>query len=74
MKKHFYTGSMTVISITFVLLVLALFTKGFTHDILLEASAFMVSVKLIMMAYRNSVYSKGLENELKEIKLILKEK
>ena len=74
MKKHFDTGSMVVIIITFVLFVLALFTTGFTHDLLLEAGVFLVSVKLIMMAYHNSVSSKELHNELKEIKGILKDK
>ncbi|MDH3567542.1 MAG: hypothetical protein OEM61_09340 [Desulfobacteraceae bacterium] len=74
MKKHFDTGSMIVIIITFVLFMLALFTTGFTHDLLLEAGVFLVSVKLIMMAYHNSVSSKELKNELKEIKLILKDK
>jgi hypothetical protein len=68
MKKHFDTGSMFVIIITFVLFMLALFTKGFTQDLLLEAGIFLVSVKLIMMAYLNSVYIKSIENELKEIK------
>jgi hypothetical protein len=47
---------------------MALFTKGFTQDLLLEAGIFLVSVKLIMMAYLNSVYIKSIENELKEIK------
>ena len=74
MGKHFDTGSLIVIIITFILFVLSLFTKGFTHDLLLETGVFLVSVKLIMMAYQNSVYMKGLENELKEIKLILKDK
>jgi len=74
MKRHFDTGSMIVIIITFVLFVLALFTTGFTHDLLLEAGVFLVSVKLIMMAYHNSVSSKELKNELREIKLILKDK
>lgn len=74
MKKHFDTGSMIVIIITFILFVLALFTKGFTHDLLLEAGVFLVSVKLIMMAYHNSAYIKGIEDELKGIKEILKEK
>ena len=71
MKKHFDTGSMFVIIITFVLFMLALFTKGFTQDLLLEAGIFLVSVKLIMMAYLNSVYIKSIENELKEIKVLL---
>jgi len=74
MGAYFDTGSLIVIIVTFVLFIVALFTKGFTHDILLEAGVFLVSAKLIMMAYSNSVYIKGIENELKEIKLILKDK
>ncbi|MGB6009868.1 MAG: hypothetical protein WBI57_01195 [Desulfobacterales bacterium] len=74
MKKHFDGGSIIVIIITFVLFILALFTKGFTHDLLLEAGVFLVSVKLIMMVYNNSVFTKELKNELKEIKEILKKK
>jgi Na+-translocating ferredoxin:NAD+ oxidoreductase RnfE subunit len=74
MKKHFDTGSMVVIIITFFLFILALFTKGFTQDLLLESGVFLVSVKLIMMARANSINSKRLEIEIKEIKAILKEK
>jgi len=68
MKKHFDAGSMIVIVITFVLFILALFTKGFTHDLLLEAGVFLVSVKLIMMAYKNSVNVESFRKELREIK------
>ena len=74
MKKHFDIGSMIVIIITFVLFILALFTKGFTHDLLLESGVFLVSVKLIMMSRANSIYLNRLEKEIKEIKEILKEK
>ena len=74
MKKHFDVGSMIVIIVTFFLFILALFTKGFTHDLLLEAGVFLVSVKLIMMGYHNSVYIKSIENELKDIKGLLEEK
>ncbi|MBW2240001.1 MAG: hypothetical protein JRD87_00895 [Deltaproteobacteria bacterium] len=74
MGKHFDVGSMIIIIVTFVLFTVALFTKGFTHDLLLEAAIFLVSVKLIIMAYHNSVYIKSIENELKEIKGLLKEK
>jgi len=42
--------SVLVIILTFVFFVLALFTKGLTHDMLLEAGVFLVSVKLILMA------------------------
>jgi len=52
-KDHFDTGSLIVIVITFVLFVAALFTKGFTHELLLEAGVFLISVKLILMVYKN---------------------
>jgi hypothetical protein len=74
MKKHFDVGSTIVIIATFFLFMMALFTKGFTQDLLLEAGVFLVSVKLILMAYHNSVYIKSIENELKDIKGLLEEK
>ena len=70
--KHFDIGSIVIILITFVFFVLALFFTGLTHDILLEAGVFLVSVKLIMMAYKASVSAKKIESELKEIKELLK--
>ncbi len=70
--KHFDIGSIIVIVITFVLFTIALFFTGFTHDLLLEAGVFLVSVKLIMMAYKASVTSKDIHRELEEIKNILK--
>jgi hypothetical protein len=70
--KHFDTGSIIIIIITFVLFVMALFFTGFTHDLLLEAGVFLVSVKLIVMAYKASVASEKIHSELKEIKEILK--
>ncbi len=74
MFKQFDVGSLIVIIITFVLFSLALFTKGFTHDLLLEAGVFLVSVKLIIMAYRNTVNSKMMVRELAEIKVYMKGK
>ena len=40
---------------TLVLFVNALFTTGLKHDLLLKDGVFLVSVKLIQMAYKNSV-------------------
>jgi len=74
MRKHFDVGSMMVIIVTFVLFTMALFTKGFTHDLLLEAGVFLVSVKLILMAFKNSNNVKIFQKELQEIKELLKEK
>lgn len=74
MREHFDLGSIIVIVITLILFVVSLFIKGFTHDLLLETGVFLVSVKLILIGYRNSVGVKLLEKELKEIKLLLEEK
>lgn len=70
--KHFDIGSILIIIITFVLFLSALFFTGFTHDILLEAGVFLVSVKLIIMAYKSSKSSRKIELELKEIKDLIK--
>jgi hypothetical protein len=72
MKGHFDIGSIVVIVITFVLFAVALFVKGFTHDLLLEIGVFLVSVKLIMMAYKNSVNGRQIRDELREIKRLIK--
>ena len=66
-KKHFDFGSLLVITVTFILFVSAVFTKGFTHDILLEAAVFLVSVKLIIMAYKNIDATNSLHQKLDEI-------
>jgi hypothetical protein len=72
MKQHFDIGSLAIIVITLILFVVALFTKGLTHDLLLEAGIFLISVKLILMGYKNSVSNKKLLKELEEIKKHLK--
>lgn len=69
--KHFDTSSLVVIIITFVLFVLALFFTGFTHALLLEVGVFLVSVKLIMMAYTTSVRTEQIKAELREIKSLI---
>jgi hypothetical protein len=70
-KEHFDTGSLIVMIITLVLFMLALFFTGFTHALLLEVGVFLVSVRLIMMAYKTSVRTERIETELKEIKKLL---
>jgi hypothetical protein len=71
--KHFDIGSIIVIAITFVLFAMALFLTGFTHDLLLEAGVLLVSVKLIIMAYKASVSSRNVQRELEEIKNLVKQ-
>jgi hypothetical protein len=73
-KKHLDVGSVVVIAITFILFAMAVFFKGITHDLLLEAGVFLVSVKVIMMGFKNGEFAQRLENELEEIKDILKKR
>ena len=65
--KHFDAWSLLVIAITLVLFVAALFTTGLTHDLFLEAGVFLVSVKLILMAYKSSVSNNSIQQKLDEI-------
>jgi Na+-translocating ferredoxin:NAD+ oxidoreductase RnfE subunit len=74
MSNYFDTGTLIVITITFVLFTIALFTKGFTHDLFLEAGIFLISVKLIIMGYKNSIINNKLLKKLDEIKKSLREK
>lgn len=63
-QNHLDAGSRVVIVVTCGLFVLALFIKGFGHGVLLEAAVFLVSVKLIVMAYKNSVSAADLKDQL----------
>ena len=72
MQKPFDTGSLVIILLTFVLFVVALFVKGLTKDLLLEAGVLLVSVKLIVMAYKTSLANQQIANDLQEIKSMLK--
>jgi hypothetical protein len=69
--RHLDITSQLVILTTFGLFVIALFIKGFGHGLLLEAGVFLVSVKLIMMAHRNSVLAKDLSNRFDRIETTL---
>ena len=74
MNKYFDTTTIIIIIITLVLFIAALFTKGFSHDLFLEAGVFLVSVKLILMSYNNSVMNQKMFEELEKIKSKLAER
>jgi len=65
-RDYFDLGSLIVIAVTFFLFVVALFVRDFTHDLLLEVGVFLVSVKLIMMSYKNTVHVNRLDRKLDE--------
>ncbi len=72
--KYFDAGTIIVIVITVLLFTIALFVKGFTNALLLEAGVLLVSIKLIMLAYRNNINYRDLKKELNEIRQLLEEK
>ncbi|MBN1181610.1 MAG: hypothetical protein JXB49_04925 [Bacteroidales bacterium] len=73
MKKFLSLADLIVILITFLLFITALFLKGFTHDLLLEAGVLAVSIKIIMMGYKNNQHIKTILKGLEEIKQSISE-
>ena len=63
--------SLVVIALTLLLFVIALFVKGFTHDMLLECGVFLVSVMLIVMSHKNGVSARLSEERLVKIQNLL---
>jgi hypothetical protein len=70
-NKYIDMGSVIVMVITFILFTAALFTKGFTHDLFLEAGVFLVSVKLMIMVYRNGRASREIDRRLDTLTALL---
>ena len=73
MKKYLSYADLFVIVITFLLFAIALFTKGLTHDLLLEAGVLLVSIKIIMLNHKNIISNNVILKELDEIKQALLE-
>ena len=71
MKKHVDIGSVIIILTTFVLFPLALFIKAVAQDMLLEAGVLLVSIKLIIMAYKTRTANTEIKKELQEIKQMI---
>ena len=71
MSKYMDRGSFVVAVITLVLFIAALFSKGISHDIFLETGVFLVSVKIIIMAYRSSVDVNQLDKKIDAVLAIL---
>jgi hypothetical protein len=74
MNKYMDRGSFIVAVITLVLFLAALFSKGISHDIFLETGVFLISVKIIIMANRNSVDVNHLDKKIDAVLAILSKK
>ncbi len=65
--KHLDIWSPVVVAMTLGLFVAALFLKDLTHDLLLEAGVFLISAKLVIMAYKTNLLAERLEERLDQI-------
>ncbi|HEX4384223.1 MAG TPA: hypothetical protein VH083_14785 [Myxococcales bacterium] len=72
-QKRIDTVSTATIVITLVLFVVAVFEKGFTHDLLLEAGVFLVSVKLILSSAKTDLVNQRVREQLDEIQALLRQ-
>jgi hypothetical protein len=72
MAKSFDAGSVVVLALTAALFAVALFVKGLTHDLLLEAGVLLVSIKLILMTAKSQSNYRDVKKDLAEIKELLK--
>ena len=63
-KKRIDVATTATVVVTVILFVMALIEKGFTHDLLLEAGVFLVSVKLILAAHQAHLANQSIEEKL----------
>jgi len=67
MKKHLDLSNTIVIALTIILFVIALFSTGFTKDLLLEAGILLISVKIIILGASNRISNMEIIRKLDEI-------
>jgi hypothetical protein len=60
-----------IIVITVGLFVAAIFTKGLIHDIFLEAGVLLISIKIILLSYRNNAIIKNIQKQLDNMNSLL---
>lgn len=70
-SKHLDIASLATIVVTLILFAAAMFVHGLTQHLLLETAVFLVSVKLILMSYKNSVAVANLQDRLDRIEKLL---
>ncbi len=68
MKKLLDTGNLIVVVLTIILFIVAIFLKGFTKDLLLEAGVLLVSIKLIFFANKQIIFDREVMSRFDELK------
>jgi len=74
MKKYLSVTDIIVILITFILFTAAVFTRGITHYLFIEAGVLLVSIKIILMNYKSYLATSSILKEMEEIKKMIIEK
>ena len=64
MRRYLDTPSTIVAAVTLALFVAALFVKGLTHDLFLEAGVFLVSTKILLMMHANHTAAIQIEKKI----------
>ncbi|MGZ3698620.1 MAG: hypothetical protein ACXWP5_10820 [Bdellovibrionota bacterium] len=60
-------ASAVTLLVTVFLFGIALFEKGLTHEILLEAGVFLISVKLVLASHKSEMISQSIEEKLEQL-------
>jgi hypothetical protein len=66
-EKAIDLASLGTVILTAVLFTVALFEKGLTHDMLLEAGVFLISVKLVLGAQKSEKAIRAIRAQLDSI-------
>jgi hypothetical protein len=61
-------ASSATLLVTLILFVVALFEKGLTHDLLLEAGVFLISVKLVLNSHKSELMLRALDEKLDRLR------
>ena len=67
MRRNMTMTDQIVILVTLILFIVALFVKGLTKEILLEAGVLLVSIKLLLMNQKNAVANQKTSEKLDQI-------
>lgn len=67
-------ASSTTLVLTAVLFLIAAFEKGLTHELLLEAGVFLVSVKLVLATERSDLAFRKIESKIDAVETKLDQK
>ena len=72
-KNSIAFGNYFVIALAIILFAISLFVNGITHDLFIESGVLLVSIKLIMMNYKNMKMEKEILKKLNELQSLLRD-